>query len=65
MFILTQWQVEDKYFKSVTDVVNYLCGLYGRFGDESFIVNAYSQISEIKRGKHKRNDDLGIVIQRF
>lgn len=46
MFILTQWQVEDKYFKSVVDVVNYLCGLYGRFGDESFIVNAYSQISD-------------------
>lgn len=64
MFIFSQWSVEDKFFKTAIDVVNYLCGIYGRFGDESFIVKAYSQISEIKPGSFKRNDDLGIVIQR-
>lgn len=65
MFILSQWSVEDKFFKSVIDVVNYLCDIYGRFDDEQFITRAYAQISEIKRGGYKRNDDLGIVIQRF
>lgn len=63
MFIISQWFEDDKFFNSVIDVVNYLCGIYGRFGDESFVVQTYSQVSEIKRGSYKRNDDLGIVIQ--
>jgi hypothetical protein len=65
MFIFSQCYVEDKFFKTVIDVVNYLCDIYGRFGDEPFIKQAYSQISEIKQGSYKRNDDLGILIQRL